>query len=100
MLDSILSKLAMLAMFLLGITCGWAALVMYFPVSLVNILLGILALFFFLRGFELADKINKLGPFSDEAEEDTPDEQESPDEQEQPARNIEGEADEETPSEE
>lgn len=68
-MNTFLTKLAMLVLFLLAVTCGWAALVMVFPVSLFNILLGILAAFFFLRAFELADKINKLGPYSDEEDE-------------------------------
>ena len=67
-MNTFLTKLAMLVMFLLAVTCGWAALVMVFSVSLYNILLGILAAFFLLRAFELADKINKLGPYSDEDE--------------------------------
>ena len=67
-MNTFLTKIAMLVMFLLAVTCGWAALVMVFPVSLYNILLGIVAAFFLLRAFELADKINKLGPYSDEPE--------------------------------
>lgn len=63
----------MLVMFLLAVTFGWAALVMVFPISLWNILLGIVAAFFLLRAFELADKINKLGPYAEEdVEEDIP----------------------------
>ena len=65
-MNTFFTKLAMLVLFLLAVTCGWAALVMVFPVSLFNILLGILAAFFLLRAFELADKINRLGPYSDE----------------------------------
>ena len=65
-MNTFFTKLAMLVLFLLAVTCGWAALVMVFPVSIFNILLGILAAFFLLRAFELADKINKLGPYSDE----------------------------------
>jgi len=65
-MNTFFTKLAMLVMFLLAVTCGWAALEMIFPVSLFNILLGILAAFFLLRAFELADKINKLGPYSDD----------------------------------
>lgn len=65
MMNEFLTKLAMLVMFLLAVTVGWAALMMVFPVSLYNVLLGILSAFFFLRAFELADKINKLGPYSD-----------------------------------
>lgn len=73
-MNSFLLKIAMLVMFLLAVTFGWAALVMVFPISLWNILLGIVAAFFLLRAFELADKINKLGPYAeeDEEEEDTP----------------------------
>lgn len=72
-MNTFLTKIAMLVMFLLAVTCGWAALVMVFPVSLYNILLGILAAFFLLRAFELADKVNKLGPYSDEPEQREPD---------------------------
>jgi hypothetical protein len=71
-MNTFLTKIAMLGLFLLAVTCAWAALVMVFPVSLVNILLGILAAFFLLRAFELADKINKLGPYSEGEEEDSP----------------------------
>ena len=72
LMNSFLLKIAMLAMFLLAVTFGWAALVMVFPISLWNILMGIVAAFFLLRAFELADKINKLGPYADEEEEDAP----------------------------
>jgi fatty acid desaturase len=73
LMNSFLLKIAMLVMFLLAVTFGWAALVMVFPISLWNILLGIVAAFFLLRAFELADKINKLGPYAEEdVEEDTP----------------------------
>lgn len=71
-MNTFLTKLAMLGLFLLAVTCGWAALVMVFPISLVNILLGILAAFFLLRAFELADKINKLGPYSEDEEDNPP----------------------------
>ena len=64
-MNTFLSKLAMLVMFLLAVTFAWAALTMVFDVSLINILLGILAAFFLLRGVELADKINHLGPYSE-----------------------------------
>ena len=72
-MNTFLSKLAMLVMFLLAVTCAWSAVTMVFDVSLFNILLGILAAFFLLRGFELADKINKLGPYSDSNEGDNKD---------------------------
>jgi hypothetical protein len=68
-MNTFLTKLAMLALFLLAVTCGWAALTLVFPISLINILLGILAAFFCLRAFELADKINKLGPYAEEEDE-------------------------------
>lgn len=71
-MNTFLTKIAMLGLFLLAVTCAWAALVMVFPVSLVNILLGILAAFFLLRAFELADKVNNLGPYSEGEEEDSP----------------------------
>lgn len=68
-MNTIVSKLAMLVFFLLAVTCAWAAVTMVFQVSLFNILLGILATFFLLRGLEIADRINKLGPYSDTGEE-------------------------------
>lgn len=55
----------MLVFFLLAVTCAWAAVTMVFEVSLFNILLGILATFFLLRALEIADKINRLGPYSE-----------------------------------
>ena len=64
-MNTIVSKLAMLVFFLLAVTCAWAAVTMVFEASLFNILLGILAAFFLLRGCELADKINHLGPYSE-----------------------------------
>lgn len=72
LMNSFLLKIAMLVMFLLSVTFGWAALVMVFPISLWNILMGIVAAFFLLRAFELADKINKLGPYAEEEEDDAP----------------------------
>ena len=64
-MNTFLSKIAMLVLFLLAVTFAWAAAYMVFNVSLVNILLGILAAFFLIRGVELADKINHLGPYSE-----------------------------------
>ena len=75
-MNTFLTRLAMLVLFLLAVTCGWAALMIVFPVSLFNILLGILAVFFCLRALELTDKINKLGPYSEE--EDDPQENHMP----------------------
>ena len=70
-MNEFFTKLAMLVMFLLAVSTGWAALMMVFPVSLINVLLGIVSAFFLLRAFELADRINKLGPYS--KEDDNPD---------------------------
>lgn len=67
-MNSFVTKTAMLVLFLLAVTCAWAAVSMVFQVSLFNILLGILAAFFLLRAFELADKINKLGPYAEKDE--------------------------------
>lgn len=64
-MNSFFTKLAMLVLFILSVTCAWAAVTMVFQASLFNILLGVLAAFFLLRAFELADKVNKLGPYSD-----------------------------------
>ena len=65
-MNTFLARLAMLVLFLLAVTCGWTALMIVFPVSLFNILLGILAAFFCISAFELVDKINKLGPYANE----------------------------------
>ena len=61
-----LTKLAMLILFLLAVTCGWAAVTMTFSVSLWNIILGILAAFFLFRALEFADKVNKFGPYAED----------------------------------
>ena len=71
-MNAFFQKLAMLVMFLLAVACGWAAWVMVFDASLFNILLAILAAFFLLRAFELADRINKLGPYAENTEEPEP----------------------------
>lgn len=73
MMNSFFTKLAMLVLFLLAVTCAWAAVTMVFQVSLFNLLLGILAAFFLLRAMELADKINKFGPYSERHEEKSKD---------------------------
>ena len=77
-MNTFLTKVAMLFLFLLSVTCAWSALTMVFPASLFNILLGILAAFFLLRAFELADKVNKLGPYAEEEENDNPAHRERP----------------------
>lgn len=69
-MHTFLTKTAMLIMFLLAVTFAWAAITMVFSVSLYNILLGVLSAFFLLRAFELADRINKLGPYADPDEKD------------------------------
>ena len=65
-MNRILLKLAMLLMFLLSGFSGWAALFMTFNAGVWNLILGILAIFFFFRALELVDKINKLGAYSEE----------------------------------
>lgn len=64
-MSDILTKVAMLAMFLLAATCVWAAVTMVFSASLWNIILGVVGAWFLLRAFELADKVNKLGPYAE-----------------------------------
>ena len=91
-MESFFTKLAMLVLFLLAVTFGWAALTMVFKVSLVNIILGILATFFLLRALEIADKINKLGPYAE-------DEDSEPD-NEEPRSGKEKSGDEHSPDEE
>lgn len=93
-MNSFFTKLAMLAMFILAVTCGWAAITMVFSASLYNLLLGILAAFFLLRAMELADKVNKLGPYAEHHDEENKGPQ-SPG----PRNNCEGKQD-ETPDEE
>ena len=64
-MSDILTKVAMLAMFLLAVTCVWAAVTMVFSASLWNIILGVVGAWFLLRAFALADKVNKLGPYAE-----------------------------------
>lgn len=64
-MSDIFTKVAMLAMFLLAATCVWAAVTMVFSASLWNIILGVVGAWFLLRAFELADKVNKLGPYAE-----------------------------------
>ena len=74
-MNAFFTRLAMLVMFLLAVTCTWVAATVVFSISLWNILLVILAAFFLLRAFDLADKINKLGPYAEVTKEDEPTEQ-------------------------
>ena len=64
-MKSFFTKLAMLAMFVLAVVCGWCAIYMVFDISLWNILLGILAAFFMFRALELVDRTNGFGPHAD-----------------------------------
>lgn len=72
-MSDILTKVAMLAMFLLAVTCVWAAVTMVFSASLWNIILGVVGAWFLLRAFELADKVNKLGPYAEREDKDDKD---------------------------
>ena len=58
-------RLVMLLLFILGVVSGWAALTFVFNVTLWNIILGVLSLFFILRGLEFADIINKFGIYAE-----------------------------------
>ena len=79
-----LLKIAMLFSFLMSAAFGWLAVTMFFDLGLLNILMGIIALFFLFRALEFVDIINHLGPYQDEPEkeeetsghkeEDTPEE--------------------------
>ena len=64
-MNSFLTKVATLVMFLLAVICGWSALYMVFSITLWNFLLGILAAFFLFRALELTDRINHYGPHAD-----------------------------------
>lgn len=70
MMNTFFTKFAMLILFLVSVTCAWCAVSIPFPITLVNILLLILAAFFLLRAFELADKINKFGPYAEDQDKD------------------------------
>ena len=70
-MNSFLTKLAMLLLFSLAVTCVWFAITTSFSLTLYNILLGILGAFFLFRALEIADKVNKFGPYA-EKEEDRP----------------------------
>ena len=96
-MNSFIAKTAMLVLFLLAVTCAWAAVTMVFQVSLINILLGILAAFFLLRAFDVADKVNKLGPYAEEDEAPVKPKPMGPDKPE--PRCCEGTPDDEVPEE-
>ena len=72
-MNTFLSKLAMLAMFIFSVTAGWAALTMTFSATLYNLLLGIISVFFFFRALELVDKLNHYGPHADTKAEENQD---------------------------
>ena len=65
-MNRFLLKLAMLLMFILAVLAGWGALSMTFSAGVWNLVLGIVAIFFFFRALELVDKVNKLGAYSEE----------------------------------
>ena len=71
-MNTFLQKLAMLAMFVLAVVCGWSALYMEFAATLWNLLLGILAAFFMFRALELVDKLNHFGPHADSENNNAP----------------------------
>ena len=61
-------RLVMLLLFILGAVSGWTALTFVFNVTLWNILLGVVSLFFLLRALEFADIINNFGDYADNKE--------------------------------
>ena len=68
-MNRILLKVAMLLMFILAVLGIWTAMAMTFPADIWNFLLGVVGVFFFFRGLELVDKINKLGSYAEEQDE-------------------------------
>ena len=70
-----LAKLAMLLLFIIAFSCAWVAFTAVFELSLWNIILGILSIYFLLQALELADYVNQVGryaPPEEEPEEDEP----------------------------
>lgn len=70
-----LAKLAMLLLFIIAFSCAWVAFTAVFEISLWNIILGILSVYFILQALELADYVNQVGryaPPEEEPEEETP----------------------------
>lgn len=69
------AKLAMLLLFIIAFSCAWVAFTAVFEISLWNIILGILSVYFILQALELADYVNQVGryaPPEEEPEEETP----------------------------
>lgn len=64
MLNTILQKLITLSMFLLSCTCFYVAVNVVMPVTLVNVLLFVLSLFFLLQGCGRMDKAYGYGKYS------------------------------------
>ena len=80
MKNAILQKIILLVLFLACVLTGWCAINMVFTLSIWNILLGIVSAFFLFRSLEMADKINKFGPYSEEENNDSNREEEPPQE--------------------
>ena len=62
---SIITKLAMLGLFILAASFIWAAIYLTLSYTIWNIIIGLVGLFFLFRGLELADKVNKLGDYAE-----------------------------------
>ncbi len=70
-----LAKLAMVLLFIIAFSCAWVAFTAVFELSLWNIILGILSIYFLLQALELADYVNQVGRYAktdEEPEEETP----------------------------
>ena len=80
MKNAFLQKVILLVLFLACVLTGWCAINMAFTFSIWNILLGIISAFFLFRSLEMADKINKFGPYNEEENNDSNREEEPPQE--------------------
>ena len=65
MKNSIITKLAMLGLFILAATFIWAAVYLSLSYTIWNIIIGLVGVFFLFRGLELADKVNKFGEYAE-----------------------------------
>ena len=63
-MKTFLTKLAILLFFIVAAVTGWAAFAMVFPASIFNVLLGVIAIFFFAQALDLVDKLNGMGAYS------------------------------------
>lgn len=67
------AKIAMLLLFIIALSCAWVAFTAVFEISLWNIILGLVSVYFLLQALELADYVNQVGRYAKtDGEEDEP----------------------------